>query len=213
MDWRGGILASIRGGGGEAGERDLRYLIARNALPFIINATKHPGLFVLTPPKPGGVKPTPLIEGFLMSLRLALDRMDPITLARPFNIVATLGEYKTSERTAYKPEDVIEDAIERLVLPIKPRRVRARVRAHGLGNGGDAMRSLVRDALARHGVMHSGKASLVFNVEEVWVDQVRLYIGLFPKWLLVRYKYIVVLRRLRSEGERGGGSSSVPRAF
>ncbi|BDR92232.1 hypothetical protein [Vulcanisaeta souniana] len=207
MDWRG-ILASIRGG--EAGERDLRYLIARNALPFIINATKHPGLFVLTP-KPG-VKPTPLIEGFLMSLRLALDRMDPITLARPFNIVATLGEYKTSERTAYKPEDVIEDAIERLVLPIKPRRVRARVRAHGLGNG-DAMRSLVRDALARHGVMHSGKASLVFNVEEVWVDQVRLYIGLFPKWLLVRYKYIVVLRRLRSEGERGGGSSSVPRAF
>ena len=185
MEWRG-IIVSIKAGG-KGGERDLYRLVKNTHMPFVVNPTRHPGIFIITPRPDYKDDPSPLIEAFLIMLRTGLIGMDPITLARPFNISATLGEYRTGSSIAYDPTRILDSIIPDLI-PNGLRAIRIRARGNGIGIG-DALRTEAIRIIESMGVRYSKRSSIVLNIEAINMNGViRIYIGLFPKWLLVRYR-------------------------
>ena len=128
----------------------------------------------------------PVLVGLLESWRLGVLEWGPVALVRPFD-----HETMLNGRDVYSIEQFLDHWLPKYRLP---RRVRLRVRGHGLMIQA-TLRELALARLRGLGVEHSRRSTLVLSIEAVrdYSGLIRLFIGLAPK-------YWIISRRVRRVG-------------
>jgi hypothetical protein len=124
----------------------------------------------------------PVLISLLESWRLGVLRWGPVGFIRPFDHETILNG-----KDVYSIEQFLDHWLPQYRLP---RRVRLRVRGHGLRIQ-STLRELALRRLNELNVLPSRRSTVVLSIEAVrdYSGVVRLFIGLAPKyWLLARHR-------------------------